>query len=157
MSLKKNNYNKNSNRVKVNYRFKKDKHMRVALIGSEKYENRNEIKDLVFKLKQKYGDDLILITRGYKNGIERWVRKFSLEMGCKYIEYNPASTPMNLYSGMSEEYYEKPFHPTQPLHQYNCIVENADKLIYFGDILKSEYNHFNRVLSRYGKIAKFIN
>jgi hypothetical protein len=156
MLLKKNNYGKNSNKVKVNYRFKKDKHMRVALIGSEKYESRAEIKDLVFKLLQKYGDDLILITRGNKNGVEKWVRKYALELGCKYIEYNSASTSMNLYSGMNESYYEKPFHPTQPLHQYNCIVENSDKLIYFGEIFKNEYNHFNRVLSRYGKSAKFI-
>ena len=153
----KTNYLKTPNRVRVYNKFKTDKHMRIALIGSKKYESRNEIKDLVFNLKQKYGDDLILITRGKKIGVEKWVRKFALEMGCKYIEYNPASTPQNLYSGMADEYYDKPFHPTQPLHQYNCIVENSDKIIYFGDITRSEFNHFNRVMSRYGKSAKFVN
>ena len=64
--IRTNSYQKTPNRVKVNYRFKKDRHMRVALIGSEKYENRMETKDLIFKLKQKYGDDLIIITRGFK-------------------------------------------------------------------------------------------
>ena len=131
--------------------------MRVALIGDEKYENRAEIKDLIFKLKQKYGDDLILITRGNKDGIEKWVRKYSLEFGCKYIEYNPAHTPMNLYSGMTEEYYEKPFHPTQKLHQYNCVVINSDKIIYFGEIKRNEYNHLNNVLKRNGKKASFVS
>lgn len=156
MLSKKNNYAKSFNRVKINYRFKKDTHMRVALIGDEKYENRAEIKDLIFKLKQKYGDDLILVTRGNQVGVEKWVRKYALEMGCKYIEYNPASTPMNLYSGMNEDYYEKPFHPTQPLHQYNCVVENADKIMYFGDIKRNEYNHLNRVLNRWGKKVSFV-
>ena len=131
--------------------------MRVALIGDEKYENRAEIKDLIFKLKQKYGDDLILITRGNRDGVEKWVRKYSLEFGCKYIEYNPAHTPMNLYSGMTEEYYEKPFHPTQKLHQYNCVVINSDKIIYFGEIKRNEYNHLNNVLKRNGKKASFVS
>lgn len=131
--------------------------MRIALIGSPTYENRGEIKDLVWNLKQKFGDELILITRGNKDGIEKWVRKFSLEMGVKYIEYNPANTPMSLYSGMSEDYYEKPFHPTQPLHQYDCVVRGSDKIYYFGEIKRNEFNHFNRVLIRNGKTAKFVN
>jgi hypothetical protein len=155
--IKTNTYQKTQNRVKVNYRFKKDRHMRVALIGSDKYENRMETKDLIFKLKQKYGDDLIIITRGLKIGVEKWVRKFALEMDVKYIEYNSASTPMNLYSGMDEQYYDKPYHPTQPLHQYDCVVINSDKIIYFGEIKRNEYNHFNRVLVRNGKKASFVS
>jgi hypothetical protein len=147
---------KSSVRVKINYRFKKDKGMKVALIGSERYETRGELKEMLFKLKQKYADDLIIISRGNQDGIEKWVRKFSLEMGIKYIEYNPAHTPMNLYSGMTEEYYEKPFHPTQKLHQYDTIVWNADKIIYFGEIPRSEFNHFKRVLERNNKKATFI-
>lgn len=130
--------------------------MRIALIGSPKYENRGEIKELVWKLKQKFGDELILITRGNKDGIEKWVRKFALEMGVKYIEYNPASSPMSLYSGMTKDYYEKPYHPTQPLHQYDCVVRGSDKIYYFGEIKRNEYNHFNRVLMRNGKTAKFV-
>ena len=130
--------------------------MRVALIGSPTYENRGEIKELIWNLKKKFGEDLILVTRGNKDGIEKWVRKFGLEMGIKYIEYNPAHTSMSLYSGMERDYYEKPYHPTQPLHQYDCIARNADKIVYFGEITKKEFNHFNRVLVRSGKTAKFV-
>ena len=130
--------------------------MRVALIGDEKYENRAEIKDLIFNLKNKFGDDLIIVTRGYTNGIEKWVRKFSLELGAKYIEYNAANAQMSLYSGMDENYYGKPYHPTQPLHQYDCIVHNADKIVYFGEIKRNEFNHFKRLLTKWGKTAKFV-
>ena len=141
----------------IGTRFKRDLNtMRIALIGSPVYENRGEIKDLVWNLKQKFGDELILITRGNKDGIEKWVRKFALEMGVKYIEYNPANTPMSLYSGMTMDYYEKPYHPTQPLHQYDCVVRGSDKIYYFGEIKRNEFNHFNRVLVRGGKTAKFI-
>ena len=117
--------------------------MRVALIGHETYENRGEIKELIFNLKKKFGDDLIIVTRGKKNGIEKWVRKYSLEMSVKYIEYNPAHTSVTLYSGMEDDYYDKPYHPTQPLHQYDCIVHNSDKIVYFGEIQRNEFNHFN--------------
>ena len=44
--------------------------MRVALIGHETYENRVEIKDIIFKLNKKFGNDLIIVTRGKKDGIE---------------------------------------------------------------------------------------
>lgn len=50
--------------------------MKVALIGDEKYENRGELKEAIFKLKQKFGEDLTIITRGKKNGVEKWVRKY---------------------------------------------------------------------------------
>ena len=98
--------------------------MKIALIGDEKYENRGELKETIFKLKEKFGEDLTIITRGKKNGVEKWVRKYALEMNLKYIEFNPAHTSRTLYSGMEDEYYDKPYHPTQPLHQYDCIVHN---------------------------------
>ena len=130
--------------------------MKIALIGDEKYENRGELKETIFKLKEKFGEDLTIITRGKKNGVEKWVRKYALEMNLKYIEFNPAHTSRTLYSGMEDEYYDKPYHPTQPLHQYDCIVHNSDKIVYFGEIKRKEFNHFNRLLSRWKKKASFV-
>ena len=130
--------------------------MKIALIGDEKYENRGELKETIFKLKQKFGEDLTIITRGKKNGVEKWVRKYALEMNLKYIEFNPAHTSRTLYSGMEDEYYDKPYHPTQPLHQYDCIVHNSDKIVYFGEITRKEFNHFNRLLNRWKKKASFV-
>ena len=130
--------------------------MKIALIGDEKYENRGELKETIFKLKQKFGDDLTIITRGKKNGVEKWVRKYALEMNLKYIEFNPAHTSRTLYSGMDDEYYDKPYHPTQPLHQYDCIVHNSDKIVYFGEITRKEFNHFNRLLNKWKKKASFV-
>ena len=130
--------------------------MKIALIGDEKYETRGELKETIFKLKEKFGEDLTIITRGKKNGVEKWVRKYALEMNLKYIEFNPAHTSRTLYSGMEDEYYDKPYHPTQPLHQYDCIVHNSDKIVYFGEITRKEFNHFNRLLNRWKKKASFV-
>ena len=130
--------------------------MKIALIGDEKYENRGELKETIFKLKEKFGEDLTIITRGKKNGVEKWVRKYALEMNLKYIEFNPAHTSRTLYSGMDDEYYDRPYHPTQPLHQYDCIVHNSDKIVYFGEITRKEFNHFNRLLNKWKKKASFV-
>ena len=35
--------------------------MKVAIIGSRRYENKKKIKDFVFKLKQQYGDKTIVV------------------------------------------------------------------------------------------------
>ena len=89
---------KRSKPKSIGERFKKDStKMRIALIGSPNYENRGEIKELIWNLKKKIGDDLILITRGNTIGIEKWVRKFALEMDVKYIEYNPFCAVQHLF------------------------------------------------------------
>ena len=87
---------------------------------------------------------------------QKWVRKYALEMNLKYIEFNPAHTSRTLYSGMDDEYYDRPYHPTQPLHQYDCIVHNSDKIVYFGEITRKEFNHFNRLLNKWKKKASFV-
>jgi hypothetical protein len=146
----------NPSRLHVKNLYSKKDDMKVALIGDEKYENRGEIKELIFKLKQKFGDTLTIVSRGSKNGIEKWVRKFCMELSIDYVEYNLASTPMNLYSGMSEEYYDKPYHPTQKLHQYDLISQNADKIMYFGQIDVKDWKHFEKRVYWNDKKVTFI-
>ena len=72
-------------------------------------------------------------------------------------EYNPAHTNRNLYSGMTDEYYGKPFHPTQALHQYDCVVGHSDKVFYFGGIKPSEQKHFEKLLTRYNKKVMYLD
>ena len=36
--------------------------MKVAIVGSRRYENKRKIKEFVFKLKQQYGDDTIIVS-----------------------------------------------------------------------------------------------
>ena len=38
--------------------------MKVAIIGSRRYENKKKIKDFIFKLKQQYGDKTIVVSGG---------------------------------------------------------------------------------------------
>ena len=105
--------------------------MKVALIGSREYENIRKIKDTLFQLKQKFGDKLIIISGGAKDGADKYARKFALEFGIKYREFNPAHTIKNLYSAMSETYYEKPYHVSQFHHRNMLIARDCDVMIAF--------------------------
>ena len=105
--------------------------MKVAIIGSRMYENTRKIKDTLFQLKRKFGDKLIVISGGAKDGADKFARKYALEFGIKYKEFNPAHTIKNLYSAMSETYYEKPYHVSQFHHRNMLIARDCDVMIAF--------------------------
>jgi predicted Rossmann fold nucleotide-binding protein DprA/Smf involved in DNA uptake len=105
--------------------------MKVAIIGSRNYENTRKIKDALFQLKQKFGDDLIIISGGAQYGADKFARKYALEFGIKYKEFNPAHTTKNLYSAMSDNYYEKPYHVSQFHHRNMLIARDCDVMIAF--------------------------
>ena len=105
--------------------------MKVALVGSRHYQNIRKIKDTLFQLKQRFANNLIVISGGAKNGADKFVRKYALEFGIKYKEFNPAHTTKNLYSAMSEDYYEKPYHVSQFHHRNMLIARDCDVMIAF--------------------------
>ena len=51
--------------------------MKIGLIGSMHYENKKKIKETVFMLKQKFGNDLIIVGGGdNQNGADKYAKKF---------------------------------------------------------------------------------
>ena len=105
--------------------------MKVAIIGSRMYENTRKIKDALFQLKQKFGDNLIIVSGGAKDGADKFARKYALEFGIKYKEFNPAHTTKNLYSAMSDNYYNKVYHVSQFHHRNMLIARDCDVMMAF--------------------------
>ena len=105
--------------------------MKVALIGSRDYANVRRIKDTLFQLKQRFANDLIVISGGAKYGADKYARKYALEFGIQYKEFNPAHTTKNLYSAMSDDYYNKPYHVSQFHHRNMLIARDCDVMIAF--------------------------
>jgi predicted Rossmann-fold nucleotide-binding protein len=105
--------------------------MKVAIIGSRMYENTRKIKDTLFQLKQKFGDDLIIVSGGAKDGADKFARKYALEFGIKYKEFNPAHTTKNLYSAMTDNYYNKTYHVSQFHHRNMLIAKDCDVMMAF--------------------------
>ena len=83
--------------------------MRVAIIGSRRYENKKKIKDFVFKLKEQYGTDTIIVSGGCKTGADKYAKKYALELGLQYEVYPPFHEVHNLYCVLPDSRYNKDF------------------------------------------------
>lgn len=101
---------------------------RIGIIGPETCFKERKVKQLIFKIKETFGNTATIISGGNSNGIERHVKKTALEFELKYKEFNPSFTGQNLYSAMSESYYTKGKHPSHFEHRYNEMLKHIDKL-----------------------------
>lgn len=126
-------------------------------MGSPHYEGVRKIRDLIYHIKNEVDRNANIITRGMRHGCENHVKKYAIDFGLRYTEYNPAHTEHTLYSGMNESYYGKQFHPTQKLHQYDSVVMVADKIFYFGGIKPSEQKHLERQLTKLNKKIVYLD
>ena len=105
--------------------------MKVALIGSRRYENKKKIKDFVFKLKQQYGDKTIVVSGGCKQGADRYAKKYALELGLQYEEYPPFHEVHNLYCSLPESRYDKPFSMRNFFARNKILAGTSDFIVAF--------------------------
>ena len=120
--------------------------MKIGIIGSRKYENKRKIKETIFNLKQKIGDELVIFSGGCPDGADKYAKKYALELDCKYIEVNPSHTQKNLYSYMREDWYGKKYSPKNFYVRNKILAKSIDKLIAFvhdGDSAKGTANTVN--------------
>jgi hypothetical protein len=102
--------------------------MKVAIIGSRDWQSKRKIQEVFSKLKQLPGPVMILGAGG-KEGANFLVKKYAIELGFNYLEFNPSYTGFNLYSAMPETYYGKKYHFSQLLHRMQLIANAADKMM----------------------------
>ena len=105
--------------------------MRVAIVGSRRYENKKKIKDFVFKLKNQYGNKTTIISGGCKTGADKYAKKYALELGLQYEEYPPFHEVHNLYCTMPESRYGKDFNMKNFFARNKIIVGTSDFIVAF--------------------------
>ena len=64
--------------------------MRVAVIGNKEWQNKRKVQDVLQNLKKQFGSDVTIVGAGGSEGANYMVRKFALEFGIPYSEYNPS-------------------------------------------------------------------
>ena len=102
--------------------------MKVAIVGSRRYENKRKIKEFIFKLKNQYGDDTIIVSGGCKTGADKYAKKYALELGLQYEEYPPFHEVHNLYCTMPESRYGKPY-SVKNFHARNKIIAGTSDIV----------------------------
>tara|TARA_R100001198_G_C5072849_1_gene118130 strand:+ start:69 stop:470 length:402 start_codon:yes stop_codon:yes gene_type:complete len=124
--------------------------MKIAVIGNKEWQNKRKVQQVLSELKQKFKQELIIVSGGGSEGANHMVKKFALEFGISYQEYNPSYTGRNLYSMLPESYYGKKYHFSQLLHRMKLLAENCDYMI----IMNNENNLNPQLKTAYNKIKK---
>lgn len=107
--------------------------MVIGLVGTRTFENKRKIKEFIFKLKEYKEMDITIIGMGDLNGADKHVKKYALELGFNYKELNPPHTTKNLYSIMSESYYEKPYSNRSMFLRNKIYCQYVEKCVIFDD------------------------
>ena len=105
--------------------------MKIAIIGSRKYENKKKIKDFIFKIKNEYGEDTIIVSGGCKDGADKYAKKYALELGLQYEEYPPFHEVHNLYCPLPESRYNKPYSVKNFFARNKIIAGTSDFIVGF--------------------------
>ena len=105
--------------------------MKVAIVGSRRYENKKKIKDFIFKIKNTYGENTTIISGGCKQGADRYAKKYALELGLQYEEYPPFHEVHNLYCVLPESRYNKDFSMRNFFVRNKIIASVSDFIVAF--------------------------
>ena len=122
---------------------------KVAVIGNNNWQNRRKVQETLQGLKSKF-DEVVIIGAGGSEGANSMIRKYTLEFGMNYKEYNPSYSGYNLYSAMPKTYYGKAYHFSQLHHRMKLIAQNCDYMIIMTNestmdpFLKTAYSNINK-------------
>ena len=105
--------------------------MKIAIVGSRSYTNKKKVKDFVFKLKEKFGDELEIVSGGQKDGADGYAKKFSLEFDIKYVEFPPQHYSHNIHCVKESFNYGKPYAVWNYFKRNKEIAEYSDKIVAF--------------------------
>jgi len=58
---------------------------KVGIVGARIYTNKLKVKEFVYSLKEKFGDDVEIVSGGQSKGADGYAKKFALEFDMKYL------------------------------------------------------------------------
>ena len=105
--------------------------IKIGIVGSRSYTNKQKIKDLIFEIKEKYGDEVEIVSGGQKDGADGYAKKFALEFGMKYVEFPPAHYSWNMHCKLPATKYNKPYYVTNYFKRNKQIAEYSDRVVAF--------------------------
>ena len=105
--------------------------IKVGIVGSRGYANKKKIKDLIFQIKEKHGDDAEIVSGGQKDGADGYAKKFALELGMNYVEFPPSHYSWNMHCKLPATKYNKPYYISNYFKRNKQIAEYSDIVIAF--------------------------
>lgn len=107
--------------------------MKIGITGSTHFGKRSDIKDLLFKLKEKFDDDLQVITLGSRLGVDFIVKEETKTFNIDYKESPSYSNSWNIYCIGNRYKYGHRFSPGLYYSSIGGFVNYIDSCIIFND------------------------
>ena len=105
--------------------------IKIGIVGSRGYTNKQKVKDLVFEIKEKYGDEVEIVSGGQKDGADGLAKKYPLEFNVKYVEFPPVHYSWNMHCKLPATEYNKPYYVSNYFKRNKQIAEYSDIIIAF--------------------------
>ena len=104
---------------------------KIGIVGSRAYTNKKNVKDLIFKIKEKYGNEVEIVSGGQKDGADGYAKKYALEFGLKYVEFPPSHYSWNMHCIRPIGEYNKPYYVSNYFKRNKQIAEYSDIIVAF--------------------------
>jgi hypothetical protein len=108
-----------------------DMSQKIALAGSLRWDDRVKIKEVIFNLKQRFGDKLDVIGGGLKDGADSICKKFCLEFNIEFAEMPPHDYQWNPFCLEPAYMYGKAYNIKNIYIRNEKLSQECDILILF--------------------------
>ena len=105
--------------------------IKIGIVGSRAYTDRKKIKDLIFEIKTKYGNEVEIVSGGQKEGADGYAKKYALEFDLDYVEFPPVHDTHNIHCKLSAKHFNKPYYVSNYFKRNKQIAEYSNILIAF--------------------------
>ena len=105
--------------------------IKIGIVGSRRYTDKKKIKDLIFEIKEKYGDEVEIVSGGQSKGADGLAKKFALEFDMTYVEFPPVHYNHNMHCKLSPKHYNKPYYVTNYFKRNKQIAEYSNIIVAF--------------------------
>jgi hypothetical protein len=105
--------------------------IKIGIVGSRTYTNKQKIKDLIFEIKEKYGKEVEIVSGGQSKGADGLAKKFALEFDMDYVEFPPVHYSHNMHCKLPATEYNKPYYVTNYFKRNKQIAEYSNIIVAF--------------------------
>lgn len=107
--------------------------IKFGITGDKNYRNKNKIINLINYLKSNHGPTVKICSGGTSEGADLYVRKYSIELGMPYGEFNPAFSGHKMFSVLNEDYYKgkEQYHFTHLLDRFTKMSRMTEAIYIF--------------------------
>ena len=105
--------------------------IKIGIVGSRSYTDKKKVKDLIFNIKEKYGDEVEIVSGGQPKGADGLAKKFALEFDMKYVEFPPSHYSHNMHCKLPATEYNKPYYVSNFFKRNKQIAEYSNIIVAF--------------------------